>query len=169
MKKFTSLLIGCSLALAGVAMAQQPDQQSSPTKKKKQGAQQTNAAQTNPAEAQPGATNELGAGKGRKNRASQESATGAQTGTDVSGQPAGKTHRLMWRAGRRPSRIRSRCNRSRRSTRIFVRSQSRNRFRRSRTIRTIGFKEAISGRVRNTTYSARIIRNGMIKAGIGRV
>src|SRR5438874_2917010 len=79
MKKFTSLLIGCSLALAGVAMAQQPDQQSSPTKKKKQGAQQTN-----PAEAQPGATNEPGAGKGRKNRASQESPTAP--GTNVSGQ-----------------------------------------------------------------------------------
>src|SRR5438552_18959747 len=82
---FTSLLIGRSLALASVAMAQQPDQQSSPTKKKKQGVQQTNAA-----EAQPGATNEPGAGKGRKNRASQESATGAQTGTDVSGQPGGR-------------------------------------------------------------------------------
>src|SRR5438874_13614712 len=79
MKKFTSLLIGCSLALAGVAMAQQPDQQSSPTKKKKQGAQQTN-----PAEAQPGATNEPGAGKGRKNRASHESPTAP--GTNVSGQ-----------------------------------------------------------------------------------
>src|SRR5205823_1142459 len=82
-KLFTSLLIGCSLALAGVAMAQQPDQQSSPTKKKKQGAQQTNAA-----EAQPGATNEPGAGKGRKNRASQESPTAP--GTNVSRQqPAG--------------------------------------------------------------------------------
>src|SRR5436305_4045757 len=78
-KLFTSLLIGCSLALAGAAMAQQPDQQSSPTKKKKQGAQQTNAA-----EAQPGATNEPGAGKGRKNRASQESPTAP--GTNVSGQ-----------------------------------------------------------------------------------
>ena len=30
MKKFTSLLIGCSLALAGAAMAQQPEEQSSP-------------------------------------------------------------------------------------------------------------------------------------------
>jgi hypothetical protein len=30
MKKFTSLLIGCSLALAGAAMAQQPDEQSTP-------------------------------------------------------------------------------------------------------------------------------------------
>ncbi len=30
MKKFTSLLIGCSLALAGAAMAQQPEEQSTP-------------------------------------------------------------------------------------------------------------------------------------------
>jgi len=35
MKKFTSLLIGCSLALAGITFAQQPDEQQSPTKNKK--------------------------------------------------------------------------------------------------------------------------------------
>jgi hypothetical protein len=107
MKKFTSLLIGCSLALAGAAMAQQPDQQSTPTKKK-QAAEKTNAAQAQPganatkpqerpakqigamkergATNEPGTTNEPGAGKGRKTRASQESATAP--GTDVSGQPA---------------------------------------------------------------------------------
>jgi hypothetical protein len=50
MKKFTSLLIGCSLALAGVAMAQQPQEQESPAKKK-QGQEKTHAA-----EAKPGAT-----------------------------------------------------------------------------------------------------------------
>ncbi|MGZ5552155.1 MAG: peptidoglycan-binding protein [Chthoniobacterales bacterium] len=33
MKKFTSLLIGCSLALAGAAMAQQPDEQATPKPK----------------------------------------------------------------------------------------------------------------------------------------
>jgi len=33
MKTFTSLLIGCSLALAGAAMAQQTDQQQTPRKK----------------------------------------------------------------------------------------------------------------------------------------
>ncbi len=106
MKKFTSLLIGCLLALAGAAMAQQPDQQSSPIKKKKPGAEQTNAAEAKPgakpeatatkqhgamkergATNQPGATNEPGAGKGRKTSASQESATAP--GTNVSGQPAG--------------------------------------------------------------------------------
>jgi hypothetical protein len=151
MKRFISLLIGCSLALAGAAMAQQPDEQSTPTKKKnKQAAEQTNAAQAQPganaakpqekpakqtgamkergAMNQPGAPNEPGAGKGRKGqkgqanqeattapgtnvsgqpataptnepatgkgrkgRANQKSETAAQTGTDVSGQPAGTT------------------------------------------------------------------------------
>ena len=99
MKKFISLLIGCSLALAGAAMAQQPDQQSSPTKKKEQAAEKTNAAEAKPhsnaakpqatavkergAMKERGATNEPGAGKGRA-----KSETTAQTGTDVSGQPA---------------------------------------------------------------------------------
>jgi len=91
MKTFTSLLIGCSLALAGVALAQQPEE--SPGKKKKQGAEQTQAAPAKPgataakphetavrergARNEPGAMNEPGAGKGRKGR--QESAT-AQEG-----------------------------------------------------------------------------------------
>jgi Putative peptidoglycan binding domain len=110
MKKLTSLLIGCSLALAGGAMAQQPDQQSSPTKKK-QGPEKTHAAQAQPganaakpqerpakqtgamkehgAMNQTGAANEPGAGKGRKARASQESATAPGTETGVSGQPTG--------------------------------------------------------------------------------
>ena len=70
---------------------------------------------------------------------------------------------------RRRSRIRSRCNRSNRSTRTSVRSRSRSRFRQLPTIRIIGFKEANSGRVRNTKYSARIIRNGTIRAGITRI
>jgi hypothetical protein len=104
MKKFTSLLIGCSLALVGAAMAQQPDQQQTP--KKKQAAEKTHAAQAQPgapqerpgkqpgamkergAMNQPGAPNEPGAGKGRKTRASQESATAP--GTNVSGQPTGE-------------------------------------------------------------------------------
>jgi len=34
MKKLTSLLIGCSLALAGAALAQQPVEQQSPSKSK---------------------------------------------------------------------------------------------------------------------------------------
>jgi hypothetical protein len=101
MKKLTSLLIGCSLALAGAALAQQPVEQQSPSKKK---------GKTPATEAQPGAnaakpqerpakqtgaikergtTTEPGAGKGRKARAKQESATAPATERDVSGQPAG--------------------------------------------------------------------------------
>jgi len=105
MKKFTSLLIGCSLALAGAAMAQQPDQQQTP--RKKQAAEKTHAAQAQPgapqerpgrqtgamkergAMNQPGAPNEPGAGKGRKPRANQESATAPGTEGGVSGQPTG--------------------------------------------------------------------------------
>src|SRR5437588_3086097 len=99
MKTFTSLLIGCSLALAGVVLAKRPEE--SPGKKKKQGAEQTQPAQpkpgTNAAKPHataarehgprnaPGAMNEPGAEKGRK--AHQESATAQET--NVSGQPAG--------------------------------------------------------------------------------
>ena len=90
-------------------MAQQPDEQSSP-KNKKQGAEKTHRAEAKPggkaakpqanvakpqerpakergAKKERGATNERAAGKGRK--AKQESATAAETGTDVSAQPAG--------------------------------------------------------------------------------
>jgi hypothetical protein len=83
------------MALAGVAMAQQPNEEASPGKKKKQGAEQTQAAQPRPnanvarPHATPvrehGAANEPGTGKGRK--AHQESATAQET--NVSGQPAG--------------------------------------------------------------------------------
>jgi len=111
MKKVTSLLIGCSLALAGAALAQQPVEQQSPSKTKHA------PEKTHPVEAQPrpnpakpeapaakqhgathepgtmkehGATNEHGAmhepgaGKGEKAPANQESATAP--GTNVSGQ-----------------------------------------------------------------------------------
>jgi len=105
MKRFTSLLIGCSLALAGVAMAQQPEQQTSPTKKKP-GAEKTQAPERQPganapkaqerpsrqpgavrergATNQRGATNEPTAGKVRKGQPKSETAPG----TNVSGQPA---------------------------------------------------------------------------------
>jgi hypothetical protein len=110
MKKLTSLLIGCSLALSGAALAQQPVEQQSPSKGKrapeKARATQTqpgaNAAkpQEKPAK-QPGAIKERGAttergvttepaaGKGRKTPASQESATAPKRGPEVSEQPAG--------------------------------------------------------------------------------
>jgi len=107
MKNLTSLLICCSLALAGAALAQQPNEQ--PTPKNKQGAGKPHAAQAVPganaakpeapaakqhgamkehgATNEPGAATEPGAGKGRKTRASQESATAP--GTNVSGEQTG--------------------------------------------------------------------------------
>src|SRR5882724_9735378 len=117
MKKLTSLLIGCSLALAGAALAQQPVEQESPSKGKRapqkahpaEAQPKPNAAKPQaPAATQPkqhgamkeqgathqpgamkehGATTEPGAGKARKAPASQESA--AAPGTDVSGQATG--------------------------------------------------------------------------------
>jgi hypothetical protein len=101
MKKFTSLLIGCSLALAGAAaFAQQPEESPS---KKNQGAEKTQAAEAKPgakaakpeataakqtgAMKEPGATTEQGAGKGRKAKATEKSATSTETG--VSGQTSG--------------------------------------------------------------------------------
>jgi len=108
MKKLTSLLIGCSLALAGAALAQQPVEQQSPSKNKRapekthaaeakpganaakpqeRPAKQTGAMKEQGAMNQPGATNEPGAGKGRKTPASQKSATAP--GPNVSGQPPG--------------------------------------------------------------------------------
>src|SRR5437899_8113655 len=109
MKKRTSLLIGCSLALAGAALAQQPVEQESPSKGKRapEKARTTEVQQPKgkpakpetPAAKQPGAmkergamtergaTTEPGAGRGRKTPGSQESATAP--GANVSGQPAG--------------------------------------------------------------------------------
>src|SRR5438874_13032080 len=103
MKRFTSLLIGCSLALAGVVLAQQPEE--SPGKKKKQGAEQTQPAQPKPGanaakphatavrehgpRNAPGAMNEPGAEKGRK--AHQESATAQEA--NGFGPPAGSAKR----------------------------------------------------------------------------
>jgi hypothetical protein len=104
MKKLISLLIGCSLALAGAALAQQPVEQQSPSKNKRAPAKtrateaqqpKTNAAKPEaPAAKQPGAikerapTNEPGAGKGRKTPATHEPATAPSTGTGASEQPA---------------------------------------------------------------------------------
>jgi Putative peptidoglycan binding domain len=101
MKKFTSLLIGVSLALAGAAFAQQPEE--SPTKKqgtekaqqaepktpKTRGANlaspEATASKQTGATKETGATNEPGAGKGRKARTKSETATGTET--NVPGQP----------------------------------------------------------------------------------
>ncbi len=103
MKNLISLLIGCSLALAGVALAQQPEEQPSPKGKKGAAEKTTRGAQATPgakgakpeatvgkqtgAMKERGAPTQPGAGKGRKTQATQESATAP--GTNVSGQPAG--------------------------------------------------------------------------------
>ena len=114
MKKLISLLIGCSLALAGAALAQQPVEQQSPSKGKRPpekaratqaqprpnaakpetpAAKQHGAMKGPPAANQPGAmkergaTHEPGTGKGRKTPATQGSANAP--GTNVSGQREG--------------------------------------------------------------------------------
>jgi putative peptidoglycan binding protein len=97
MKKFTSLLIGCSLMLAGAAMAQQPDEQSSP-KNKKQAQEKphraeakpgTNAAKPQaPAAKQHGSMNERAASKAQKAEAKTKSEKSAEE-TPNSGQAAG--------------------------------------------------------------------------------
>jgi Putative peptidoglycan binding domain len=93
MKKLTSLLIVCSLALTGAALAQRPAEQESPSKKKgktpateaqpganaakaqERPTKQTGAIKERGPTGEPGATTEPGARKGRKTPASQESAT----------------------------------------------------------------------------------------------
>src|SRR6266487_4987367 len=93
MKKLTSLLIGCSLALAGAALAQEPtpskgkrapekartteaqQPKGKPAKPETPAAKQPGAMKEHGAMNEPGATNEPGAGKGRKTPASQKSAT----------------------------------------------------------------------------------------------
>jgi Putative peptidoglycan binding domain len=111
MKKLTSLLIGCSLALAGAALAQQPVEQQSPSKGKRApekthapqaqpkpnaakpeapAAKQHGAMKEHPATNKPGAmkehgaTNEPGAGKAQQAPAKEESATAPKS--NVSGQ-----------------------------------------------------------------------------------
>jgi hypothetical protein len=95
MKKFTSLLIGCSLVLAGAALAQQPDQQETP--KNKQGAERTHAAEPKPganaakpeatAAKQHGAGNERAPSKVQKPESTPKSAA-AGTETKAAGEPA---------------------------------------------------------------------------------
>src|SRR6266700_1772380 len=110
MKKLTSLLIGCSLALAGAALAQQPVEQQSPSKGKRppekaratqaqpganvakpqeRPAKQTGATKERRTPNEHGATNEPGAGKGRKTPPKEESATTPAMERDVSGQQVG--------------------------------------------------------------------------------
>src|SRR5207247_890870 len=93
-----SLLIGCSLALAGAALAQQPVEQQSPSKGKR-APEKTHATQAQPNAAKPqekptkqtgamkergaanarAATNQPGAEKGKKTHAGHESANAPET------------------------------------------------------------------------------------------
>src|SRR5438046_5913933 len=106
MKKFTSLVMGGSMALAGAAFAQQPEEQASP-KKEKPAAEKTQPAEPKTpktrganlaspeataskqtgAMKEPGATNEPGAGKGRKARETEKSATATGAETNDASQP----------------------------------------------------------------------------------
>ena len=96
MKKFTSLLIGCSLALAGAAMAQQPEEQQTP--KEKRAPEKTHAAEAKPganapkpeatAAKQRGARNAPAASRGEKGEATPKSAASTGTEPNVPGQPA---------------------------------------------------------------------------------
>jgi Putative peptidoglycan binding domain len=109
MKKLTSLLIGCSLALAGAALAQQPVEQQSPSKGKRapekahatqaqpgvnaakpqeRPAKQTGAMKERGATNERAATNQPGAEKGQKTHKGHESANTAET--NVSGQASGE-------------------------------------------------------------------------------
>jgi hypothetical protein len=86
MKKFTSLVIGLSLALAGAALAQQPEDQASP--KAGKGAGKEHAAEAGAK--QPGAKNDRAAAKAAKREKAETApqAQGAQGATGAQG-PAG--------------------------------------------------------------------------------
>ena len=110
MKKFTILLIGCSLALAGAALAQQPEEQ--PTPKKKQGAEKTHAAEAKPGPNAPkpettaakphGARNERAASKTQNAETMPKSAASTGAEPNVSGQPvASATPGAKQEAGQR--------------------------------------------------------------------
>src|SRR5919106_2653621 len=111
MKKLSSLLIGCSLALAGAALAQQPVEQESPSKGKRapekapatqaQPGRNAPKPQARPAN-QPGAmkergatneraaTNQPGAEKGKKAHAGHEPANAAETNAPAKSTGQGK-------------------------------------------------------------------------------
>lgn len=125
MKKLTSLLIGCSLALAGAALAQQPVEQQSPSKGKRapEKAHQTQQAQpgrnvpkpqerqaqqTGAMKKEGGATNERaatnqpGADRGQKTHPSHDSTNAPETNTPTksSGETANQPGAGKGRKGR---------------------------------------------------------------------
>src|SRR5436189_798206 len=100
MKKLTSLLVGCSLALAGAALAQQPVEQQSPSKGKRapekehatqvqpganaakpqeRPAQRTGAMKERGPTNERGATNQPGADRGQKTHAGHGPANAPDT------------------------------------------------------------------------------------------
>jgi hypothetical protein len=97
MKKLISLLIGCSLALAGAALAQQPVEEQSPSKNKRapEKTRATEAQQPKPNAAKPGApaAKQHGAMKERAGANAQKAEMTPKheksggTETNVSGQP----------------------------------------------------------------------------------
>src|SRR6478752_2752065 len=124
MKKLTSLLIGCSLALAGAALAQQPVEQQSPPKGK-HAAEKAHATQPQPKPQAPpathpgatqqhgathdagamkqqgavhehAATNEPGAGKGHNAPTHQETAPKTNDSADTS-TPSARQQRIEQR------------------------------------------------------------------------
>jgi Putative peptidoglycan binding domain len=116
MKKLISLLIGCSLVLAGAALAQQPVEEQPPSKGKRapekahatqakpganavqpQGgpAKQTGAMRERGAMKERGAMNQPGAKKGQKTQVGPESANAAETnvpGKSTGAEKGRKTH-----------------------------------------------------------------------------
>jgi hypothetical protein len=82
MKKVTSLLIGCSMALAGITFAQQPDEQQSPTKNKKPPVEKTERAE------QPKATAE----RPRKGGANANAEAGANAANPEATKPQRGAH-----------------------------------------------------------------------------
>src|SRR6266446_10496639 len=98
MKKVTSLLIGCSLALAGAALAQQPVEQQSPAKGK-HAPERTHATEAQPGAnaakpqerpaKQTGAMREHGGANAQKAEMTPKHEKSAATETNVSGQATG--------------------------------------------------------------------------------
>jgi len=95
MKKVVSLLIGCSLALAGAALAQQPVEQGSPSKGKR-APEKTHATEpqprANPAKPQERPANQTGVMK-QRNATNERSATNEHGAANAPGTEKGrKTH-----------------------------------------------------------------------------
>jgi Putative peptidoglycan binding domain len=98
MKNLTSLLIGCSLALSGAALAQQPVEQQSPSKGKR-APEKTHATEAKPGPnaakpqerpaKQTGAVKERAGTNAQKPEMTPKREKAAGTETNVSGQPAG--------------------------------------------------------------------------------